>query len=170
VSLSYIWMVSVLNIFTEDIYQLINSVKSDYYNLRNDFSEVTPFPIHFLFFIFICFTVVGQIEPVSATCLLRILLRYIVEIEGIDYTSLSKIQQECFHSTIEAVVFFLIPSMQKLMEDYFLIERLSLLSNPPSVIQHDFLSLSRSPFNCFLFVSLPSVFLDCLQDGDYATV
>ncbi len=67
------------------------------------------------------------------TCLLRIILRYIVEIEAVDYTTLSKIQQECFRSIIEAIIYFLIPSLQKLMEDYFMIERLSLLNNPPNV-------------------------------------
>lgn len=76
------------------------------------------------------------------TCLLRIILRYIVEIEAVDYTTLSKIQQECFRSIIEAIIYFLIPSLQKLMEDYFMIERLSLLNNPPNVsLVHSFSSL-----------------------------
>ncbi len=42
-----------------------------------------------------------QVEPTAVACILRILLRYVVELEAIEARGLSALQLACYSQTVE---------------------------------------------------------------------
>jgi hypothetical protein len=73
--------------------------------------------------------------------ILRLLVRYLVEIEGIDTSTFTRAQIHCFTSTLDAMKTHLITSLQQLIEQYLVIERMQLTQTAPSVNNNNFITI-----------------------------
>lgn len=47
---------------------------------------------------------VCEVEPTAVACVLRILLRYVVEIEAVDTRSLTPVQLNCYVQTLDVII------------------------------------------------------------------
>ncbi len=68
------------HVHTDDIYSLLNSVIAERYNLRIDLPEL---------------------EPLAVTYLMRILLRFVIELEAVEYDGFTRPQLEAYRATVE---------------------------------------------------------------------
>lgn len=74
-----------------------------------------------------------EIETIAMSCILRFILRYVMELENLDHTLFTLTQLRCFRETIQAIMFHMLSSMQQLFEEYFYVERIQLLPTHPTV-------------------------------------
>lgn len=75
-----------------------------------------------------------EVEPTAVACIMRILLRYVVEIESLETKGLTAIQLNCFIATLEAIVNHLIPSLQRVTTECFYCEYGALQNHSPAQI------------------------------------
>eukprot|EP01038_Epipyxis_sp_PR26KG_P012943 gene12943-17352_t len=82
-----------------------------------------------------------EVEPTATACLLRMLLRYVSEIEETDTKGFTRKQLDCFLQTLKAITTHLIPTLQMTIETCFFHEGLNLISTQNATSQNLFKSL-----------------------------
>lgn len=111
VSLSYDWITLVLTNYVNEILLLLksNNNSSDISYTRDD---------------------VCEIEPTIVICLLRLVIRYIIELEELEKSEFTKSQLLCFETTKKAISLYLLPSLDKILSYFF--SYLTILQNQTS--------------------------------------
>jgi hypothetical protein len=81
---------------------------------------------------------VCELESALCTTWLRLLLRYIIELEGLEISaigsSFTKAQLLTFSSSLLALSQHLVPSLQRAVDSCFLVEQVQLLVSSPSMV------------------------------------
>jgi hypothetical protein len=109
--LSYDWITLVLTNYINEILLLLksNNNSSDNLYTRDDICEI---------------------EPTIVICLLRLVIRYIIELEELDKSDFTKSQLKCFEETKKSISIYLLPSLDKILSSFF--NDLSILQNQTS--------------------------------------
>jgi hypothetical protein len=60
-----------------------------------------------------------EIEPTIVICLLRLVIRYIIELEQLDKSEFTKSQLKCFEETKKSISIYLLPSLDKILSSFY---------------------------------------------------
>jgi hypothetical protein len=128
VAWSYDWMIAVLSLFFDELWVFLKASSSSSSSTSSSTSSTTsttlqtkksPSSAAAYSRADIC-----EVEPVAITCILRLLVRFVIELENIKITTLSKPQQLCYLKTIKQVEAKMLPSVDDIMSASFFVQDL----------------------------------------------
>lgn len=122
VSSSFCWVLSIMGHLMDEINALLNGPDNLLFfpenSARCSYSRAD----------------VCELECQLFAAWIRVLLRYVIEMEGLDLSGFTKTQLLCVQSTLLTLSQCLIPSVGEAVEKYFLAEKMQLLPTPPVMI------------------------------------
>jgi hypothetical protein len=123
VSSSYLWMITALNhVFSEIIIML------------NKQTVVGAYASDARSTVLLSKMEVSELEPAATAVVLRLLVRYLMELESLDATLMTRSQAHSYASTIDAIGKYMLKSIQNWCDKLFVVERMQLMPTPPSTV------------------------------------
>jgi len=127
VSASFRWMLNALAHFLDEVWALLRAGPHPPFISSPSASALPPSSAYGR-------ADLCEAEPSAVTCLLRLCVRYVSELEAVDRTGFTPAQQQCFAVTLRAVETSLLAGVSHAVEGFFFAEAPALLQYPPPAV------------------------------------
>lgn len=130
VAVSYLWMIAAMNHVFSEIIVMLNKQQQFVKNNTASMSTVVDTRSIGL----MSRMEVNELEPAAISVVLRLLVRYLVELESLDISLFTRTQLQTYAYTIDAIGNYMLKSVQVWCDRLFVVERMQLMPTPPSVV------------------------------------